>query len=140
MKLVRQPIKPFTKKLFLSVLEQPTRTHTNTVFSNFWQLGFAAPSMLFLLSTTQNKQYFLLYVHGLNLGLVVTLDILRTEVLEAHGGGERRTDRVQVGSQSNGLQSQPPTFVHFIFFHNIYWLVSLSTALFGLIGQINKAT
>lgn len=45
-----------------------------------------------------------IYVHSLNLGFVVALDILRAEILKAHGGRQSSTNRVQVGSESDGLQ------------------------------------
>ena len=45
-------------------------------------------------------------VPSLNLGLVVALDILRAEVLQAHSGREGGTNCVQVGLQSDRLQSK----------------------------------
>lgn len=44
------------------------------------------------------------HVHSLNLGLVVTLDVLRAEILKAHGGRQSSANRVEVGSESDGLQ------------------------------------
>lgn len=75
---------------------------------------FACASQEHLKATVMDENDRREDVQGLNLGLVVTLDILRAKVLEAHGGSESRTNRVQVGSQSDRLQHK--TAFHII--HN----------------------
>jgi hypothetical protein len=63
------------------------------------------------------------YVHSLNLRLVVTLYVLRAEVLQAHGGIESGTNCVQVGLQSDRLQSKSRICKHHHLRHQKSWLV-----------------
>lgn len=71
------------------------------VYSREKKLGWCATEMAAIL---RNSNKAITDVHGLNLGLVVSLDFLRTKVLQAHASSDSGSDNVQVRRKGDGLR------------------------------------